>query len=386
MKLKLCYLLPQYDNNSAENFYHIINFLEELGKKVDLYLIIENCNSKPEINNMKEIYIINENVKYNYSKRFYKIVKIYFKLYKRDVKIFFSRASFTGVFPLVIANKFLNLNRANIVFWSCGQDKNKLTWELTKKNIIRNITSLLNGFIFKNINFLATGPERMVEYYSNYYGVNKNKIIMLFNDISLERFNPLSVDNKKELKEEFHLSNKKVILFVHTFNYARGTDLLPKIALQLKEKNINAVILAIGREGDYSLILENKIKELEINDYLLKVGTIANKDIVKYYQMSDLFIMPSRGEGFPRVLIESMACSVPCISFNVGGVLDILPEKILENCVVEVEDEASFIKKTIKIISNENLLKRYSELSYKKVQEYNTSKVVDMYISKLSKI
>ena len=55
--MKLCYVLPQYYGDSAENFFHITNFLEELGKKVELYVVIEHSDIKPNIANLEKIYI-----------------------------------------------------------------------------------------------------------------------------------------------------------------------------------------------------------------------------------------------------------------------------------------------------------------------------------------
>lgn len=75
--MKLCYLLPQYSANSAENYFHIINFLEELGKKIELHVIIENCDSKPNLKNIKSVHIINFKKKSNYFIRFFKIVFIF---------------------------------------------------------------------------------------------------------------------------------------------------------------------------------------------------------------------------------------------------------------------------------------------------------------------
>ena len=56
--MKLCYVLPQYYNDSAENFFHIANFLEELGKKVELYVVIEHSDITPNIANVKKIFIL----------------------------------------------------------------------------------------------------------------------------------------------------------------------------------------------------------------------------------------------------------------------------------------------------------------------------------------
>lgn len=46
----------------------------------------------------------------------------------------------------------------------------------------------------------------------------------------------------------------------------------------------------------------------------------------KYFLASDVFLMPSEEEGFPRVLIESMACNLPYVASDIGGVREISPE------------------------------------------------------------
>ena len=46
---------------------------------------------------------------------------------------------------------------------------------------------------------------------------------------------------------------------------------------------------------------------------------MPNREIDKFYKIADLFLMPSRGEGFPRVLLEAMACKTPIIATSVDG-------------------------------------------------------------------
>ncbi|GEM_PF-1495175 len=377
---KLCYVLPQYYKNSTENFYHIINFLEHLATKVELYVIIENSDDNPIIKNAKEIFVINKEKKMNCFFRLSLMIQIYFKLYKKGVTCFFARASTTGAFPMLIANRFLNFNRATIIFWSCGQDIVPLSFEPTKKNFKRIVTKLLSKFIFSRINYLATGPELMVDYYNEYYKIPKEKILLLYNDISLNRFIPLAMSEKLKLKKELLNTDKKIMLFVHTYNYSRGTDLLHKIALEIKKNNASVKILAIGRQGDYTSQLNEEIKQYDLDEYLINLGSVANKDIVKYYQMSDLFIMPSRGEGFPRVIIEAMACKCVPFAFDVGGVANILHNELIEDTMVNVNDVDGFIRKSLNLIENDTLLLKYADLSYEKVKEYETEKIVKMYL------
>ena len=176
------------------------------------------------------------------------------------------------------------------------------------------------------------------------------------------------------------------MLFVHTFNECRGTDLLPLIAKNIKSKNLKVVIVAIGRPGDYSDKLTQEIKANNLQEYLFNLGEVANKDIAKYYQLSDLFIMPSRGEGFPRVLLEAMACGCPTLSFEVGGVANILPVDAIKELLIPLDNENKFIDQSIKLISDQKLLERFSKYSYLKAKQYRTKDIVNMYINRLSEI
>jgi len=385
--MKLCYVLPQYYGNSAENFFHIANFLEELGKKVELYVVIEHSDITPNIANVKKIFILDAHYKNpSIIYRLIKLIRIYFNLYQKGVRIFYARASLSGVLPLIIANRLLNYNRSNIIFWSCGQDVVPLSYFPTRKNIKRLISKLLGWFTFKGINYLATGPELMVDYYHKRYKIPRVKILTLYNDISLNRFNPLSLQEKVINKEELLKTNKKVMLFVHTFNKCRGADMLSLIAQKIKAQNLDILIVAIGRSGDYSFLLEQEIDEYKLQDCLLNLGQIANKEIDKYYKVADLFIMPSRGEGFPRVLLEAMACGCPTLTFDVGGVKNILSADTHDELVISLSEEDRFVDQSLRTICDESLLIKLAQKSYKKVRHYGTEKVTAMYVDCLSKL
>ena len=261
--MKICYILPQYYNDSSENFFHIINFLEELGKKVELFVIIENADLDVNIESSQETFIINNKEKnLSHFSRFISIVKIYFYLKNKGIDTFFARASLTGVMPLIVANRFLNFNRSNIIFWSCGIDVIPISFLPNFKNMKRLLSKVLIRFVFLGINYLATGPKKMTSYYHEKFKIPLNKILTLHNDISLNRFFPLSRDEKARLKNDIFNTSKKIILFVHTYNKARGADLLPALALEIRKKSLNIIVVAIGRPGDYSLELSNQIKKI----------------------------------------------------------------------------------------------------------------------------
>lgn len=385
--MKICYVLPQYYKNSAENFYHIVNFLNKLGEKVELYVIVERSDTEVVIDSAKQIFLLKPQTHLFNISRFFQLIKIYFLLYRKGINLFFIRASLTGVLPMIFANRLINFNRAQVVFWSCGQDVVPLSFRPTKKNLKRLLSKFLSKVVFKGINHLATGPEIMSDYYHNHYGIGQSKIITLYNDISPERFYPIKKPKEKsQLKQELLGADKKVMLFVHTFNRCRGADLLPAIAEKIKELNMDAMVVAIGRDGDYSEKLNAETVSKGLTGYLLNLGEVANRKIEKYYQLADLFLMPSRGEGFPRVLLESMACGCPPLSFNVGGVNNILPEDTLDDLVISSIEDSKFIDRSLEIIDNKKLLSQLSNSVLEKVKIYETQNIVDMYVEQLDRI
>jgi glycosyltransferase involved in cell wall biosynthesis len=385
--MKICYILPQYYHDSSENFFHIINFLEEFGKKVELYVIIENGDLGAKIKSARQTFILNNGEKtLSHFSRFITIVKIYFYLYNQGIKLFFARSSITGVFPLIFANRILNFNRSKIIFWSCGVDVIPLSFKPNIKNTKRLLSKILVRVVFLGINYLATGPEKMTIYYHHKFKIPMRKILTLYNDISLTRFFPLNLDEKARIKNKIFKTHKKIILFVHTFNKSRGADLLPIIASEIKKKNINAILVAIGRPGDYSLELNSQIKKNNLENSLINLGQIPNNEIEKFYQISDLFIMPSNGEGFPRVMLESMACRCPTLAFDIGGVSEIMNETMRNKLLMPLGDKNNFINQALMIIDNTNTLNELADVSYSRVKKFSTASIIDMYIRSLSLI
>lgn len=113
---------------------------------------------------------------------------------------------------------------------------------------------------------------------------------------------------------------KWVLAFVaaNLDNYIKGADLLLKALNRLpKSLKKEIVLIVLGDKG-------NKLtKNLDIQN--INFGYIANDHLKTiFYSAADLFICPTRGENFGIVLLESMACGTPMVSFKVGGVPDLV--------------------------------------------------------------
>jgi glycosyltransferase involved in cell wall biosynthesis len=380
----LVYVLPKFEKDSHEHFFHIHNLLEHLARKMDVHVIIEKSDGILALSGVKSVRVINNSTAGNNLSRFFKMMAASCHYSSCGIRLFFCRSSLTGIIPVLLMSKIMFWRRCKVVFWNCGQDVVPLS--LTRLKDLRRATLwLVKWAVLRSVDYLATGPEKMVAYYQSAFGVNPSRILLLYNDVSLQRFRAPDAAEKSGLKRQFIGKDIPLLLFVHTFNVSRGTDLLVPLACALKNRGTACRILAIGREGDYSDKLRALIRREAVGDIIDVLGPVANKDIVPYYQAADLFLMPSRGEGFPRVVLESMACGVAPLCFDVGGVADIIPSELTGQFLVPVNTEA-FLSAAVNLAAKPGTLTDMGAICRRHADRFSTEKVSDMYYSTFTRL
>lgn len=172
---------------------------------------------------------------------------------------------------------------------------------------------------------------------------------------------------KENEKVIIHISNfrkvKRVKDIIHTFN---------KI-----EKQVNAKLLLVGDGPESSAVLE-LIKKLNLCDRVLFLG--KQKNISDLLSIADLKLLLSDKESFGLVLLEAMACEVPCIGTNVGGVPEVI-EHNKTGYLVAPRDIASAANYAIKLLSDNELLEKFSQNAFNRANNnFHSSKTLDQYI------
>lgn len=128
---------------------------------------------------------------------------------------------------------------------------------------------------------------------------------------------------------KFSLKGRENILFSMIWtgkvNLARKS--LPEIieaAVLIKKEYPNFKILIGGRKGDGFDAMNEKIKELNLDDYVILLGELTDEEKVNYYQTCKLYLQPSTYEGFGVALAEAMSCGTTVISTKVGEVENVV--------------------------------------------------------------
>ncbi len=183
-----------------------------------------------------------------------------------------------------------------------------------------------------------------------------NKQITIYNPIDFENIEKLS-----EAKEELPLKERKLLDSKYICSVGRLDEgqkdftTLIKVYSNLVKKGIIEEKLVIVGDGPHKNSLETLVKDLNVEKEVIFLGKKSNPYI--WIKNSKLFILSSKYEGFPTVLIEALVLNVPTVSSNcLTG-----PKEILETGkygkLFEVGNEIELERMTIDVLNNPNYIK-----------------------------
>jgi glycosyltransferase involved in cell wall biosynthesis len=195
-----------------------------------------------------------------------------------------------------------------------------------------------------------------------------NKYTYSYTSLNLDErafnFFPTVLEKAQAISEKL---NPIRLIFVGTLGRPyKGQDVLFKAVQKLKKLGYPVRLKVIG-SGRMKSEFEQMVKDLGINELTEFTGQLEpGLEIYQQLAGSDIFVLPSRQEGLPRVLIEAMAVGLPCIATDVGGVFELLEEDEM----IEVDDLDQLVDKII--VMAEDKVKRLKVIksNQKKAQQY----------------
>ncbi len=198
----------------------------------------------------------------------------------------------------------------------------------------------------------------------------KNEIEVIPNFIDLERF-------KRQKKDHFRtaISPNGEKLVVHTSNFrkVKRVDDVVKIFCHI-QKNMPAKLLMVG-DGPERNNIESLCRELGIYDNTRFLGKLDAVEEV--LSVSDLFIMPSEKESFGLAALEAMACQVPIISTNAGG----LPELNIDGKTGYLStpgDVKDMTEKALYILDDNNL-PTFKANALERAKDFDVTSILPQY-------
>ena len=204
------------------------------------------------------------------------------------------------------------------------------------------------------------------------FGISERKIIVVNPPVEYKKF--AKIGNAEELKENYGLKGKKVLLTVGRLVERKGHDYVIK-ALPDIIKEIPEIHYLIVGDGVYRSELERLSVKLNIRDFITFAGFIPDDELPEYYAMCDVFIMASREikekgdvEGFGIVYLEANAMKKPVIAGRSGGISDAVEDGV-NGILVNPTDEKDIARAIIKLMKDDEMRIKLGKAGYKRVVE-----------------
>jgi N-acetyl-alpha-D-glucosaminyl L-malate synthase BshA len=210
----------------------------------------------------------------------------------------------------------------------------------------------------------------------------KDETYRLF-DIKREIFvipNFIEVDkNRLDENSQCHRSlmatdTQKIVTHISNFRQVKRIPDVIKIFYEI-QKVMPAKLMMVG-DGPEKAPAEELCEQLGISDKVIFFGNSNEIDKILCY--SDLFLLPSETESFGLAALEAMACGVPVVSSNSGGLPEVNKEGF-SGYLGNVGDVKDMAEKAISILSDDNKLKEFKSNALKVAQEFDIQNIMPLY-------
>lgn len=240
------------------------------------------------------------------------------------------------------------------------------------KNFIEKIYSRLFGKMIFKISDLIIALSESDKKYIISLGIPSEKIKVIPNAIDKYQYQyqsgQISDVEFQNFKNKYILSDKKIVLFVGQVIKRKGIEyLLKAIPIVVKNYSINEIQFVIIGNGDMLIDAKKLCYSLGIENHVLFLSDINNKDLEKFYFISDIFVLPSLSEGLPTVILEAMYFGVPVIASDIPGINDYFSETAI---LVPPRNEREIAYSILRVFTDKKDVKELS----KKGKEFIDSK------------
>lgn len=203
-------------------------------------------------------------------------------------------------------------------------------------------------------------------------GITKD-IRVVYNFVDNEEYSTNAFSN---LKEQYGIKRHEKVL-IHISNFRKVKRVQDVIyAFEKISREVPSKLLLVGDGPEYCEV-DQLVVQLGLEEHVLFLG--KQKNISEILSIADLKLLLSEKESFGLVLLEAMACGVPCIGTNIGGI----PEVIVDGetgYLTEIADIDYIAAQSIKILTDRNLWEVFSKNGIDRVNNcFGAEKILQQY-------
>ena len=161
------------------------------------------------------------------------------------------------------------------------------------------------------------------------------------------------------------------VCMIGSLRWQKGYNYALSAFAQFAEKHPDWQLVIAG-EGPLRDELNQQVHQLDIDDKVRLLGTVDRATLISLLNQSSVLMLSSVSEGFPKVILEAMACGTPVVATDVGSCGEIVPGA---GIVVPPKDVAALSKALCQLAENNAVWQRYSETACKRAAKYEWANV-----------
>jgi 1,2-diacylglycerol 3-alpha-glucosyltransferase len=197
---------------------------------------------------------------------------------------------------------------------------------------------------------------------------------VISNGIDLKEFQPREIG---DFHERSNIPKNKIkLLFVGRLFPEKSIDTLIRAMPEIVKKHKDTHLMIVGG-GHLRKKLEKLTANLKVDEHTTFLGLISEEDKIHAYNSSDIFILPSLAELEGMVVLEAMACGKPII---VSDAKMSASRYFVDNngFLFKTKNHMDLAQQVIKLITDTSLRKKFGEVSFNKVKQYDIHKSIDL--------
>ena len=387
--MKICMLAPEFLSNWGGVGTYIVELIKHLPEDFEIIVITPDrgeANAGYLHNHLKVIktskagdtFIYNLKFQYSCLRKVPELVK------KEEIDVIHSH---TAHMPdLLLSFKKLDIPIVTTVHSTIKLQRRgtKMATSFWNAEFSEKMTYLLYPFLrlaekfyFSHERKYITVSKWMKNYLEQEY--NLDGVEVIYNSVDTDFFYKRT---DFEFIDTTRYKNREVILYCGRLIGLKGVSMLIRAMKGVIKRHEDALFLFAGR-GNRSYF-ESLLIDLGIprKNYEF-LGHVDYNRLVEYYSISNVFVLPSFHENLPTSLLEAMACEVPSIATNVGGISEVI-QNGKNGLVLHFHDTKLLSDKINYVLDNQEEVREMGEEARKRVVEKfswkeNIEKIVNLY-------
>ncbi len=360
----LFFLFKLNGGGAERTVVNIVNKLDE--NKYDVVLVLGNDKNNEYLNLISK----HITVKFlNCNKLRYCLFKLRKSIIEEEPNLIFTTMNPNNL--MVILSKIISLKKTPVIIREANNrtESGSVTW------LNKFMTKVFYNISDKVVALSQGVREDLIENFE----VNKDKIKVIYNPVDIGYINKVKDEGIEDIDID---PSQKLIISVGRLEEQKDFSTLIR-AFSLVVKKVDSKLIILGK-GSQEKQLKRLCEELDIAEKVLFLGFKENPQ--KYVNLSDLFVLTSKWEGFGHVIVEAMAVGTPVIVTNCKSG----PNEIIKNdqygILAEVENYQDIAMKIITLLEDDERRLYYSNKGLERACDFNSEEIVKQYEKLFTKV